>query len=59
VVSLKEKRAIDENFFKAMNYEFAGEIGLIDNEDMKKNKYLNQSLKESKKNQMEQVESRH
>lgn len=36
----KEKRNIDENFFKAMNYELAGEIGAIDNEEMKKNKKM-------------------
>jgi len=38
---LKEKKeTIDKNFFKAMSYELAGEIGVIDNEDMKNNKYL-------------------
>lgn len=35
------KQVIDKNFFKAMNYEIAGEIGVIDNEDMIKNKMLN------------------
>lgn len=32
---------MDKNFFKAMNYELAGEIGVIDNEDMKNNRLLN------------------
>lgn len=37
----KDKHEIDKNFFKAMNYEMAGEIGVIDNEDMIKNKMIN------------------
>ena len=32
------KEKIDKNFFKAMNYELAGEIGVIDNEDMINNR---------------------
>jgi hypothetical protein len=40
IILKKEKRNIDENFFKAMNYELAGEIGAIDNEEMKKNKKM-------------------
>ncbi len=35
------KHEVDKSFFKAMNYEIAGEIGVIDNEDMIKNKMLN------------------
>lgn len=35
------KETIDKSFFKAMNYELAGEIGIIDNEDMKNNRLLN------------------
>lgn len=40
---MKEKQTkgtIDENFFRAMNYELAGEIGAIDNEDMLNNRNL-------------------
>lgn len=37
----KDKHEIGKNFFKAMNYEIAGEIGVIDNEDMIKNKMIN------------------
>ncbi|NLX62824.1 MAG: hypothetical protein GXZ06_10075 [Tissierellia bacterium] len=37
----KKERKIDENFFKAMNYEIAGELGILDNEEMKENKRLN------------------
>lgn len=43
VISLKEKEtkeSMDKNFFKAMSYEFAGEIGILDNEDMKNNRGL-------------------
>lgn len=29
---------VDKNFFNSMNYELAGEIGVIDNEDMINNK---------------------
>lgn len=37
-------------FFKAMSYEMAGEIGILDNEDMKNNKMLNSDKnKKSKK----------
>ena len=36
----KDDNKIDKNFFKAMNYEIAGEIGAIDNEDMISNKKL-------------------
>lgn len=41
---MKEKennRTIDKNFFKEMNYEIAAENGVIDNEEMKNNKRLN------------------
>ncbi|MDR7856984.1 hypothetical protein [Tissierella sp.] len=40
---MKEKQSneiVDKNFFKAMSYEMAGEMGIIDNEDMKNNKGL-------------------
>lgn len=37
----KNKEIVDKNFFKAMSYEMAGEIGILDNEDMKNNKMLN------------------
>lgn len=36
----KNKKTVDENFFNAMSYELAGEIGILDNEDMKQNKKL-------------------
>ena len=39
-----KERKIDKNFFKAMNYEIAGELGLLDNEEMKKNSRLNSRL---------------
>lgn len=58
VMILKEKKKdIDKNFFKAMNYELAGEIGVIDDEDMKKNRYINS--KEIEKEKDNQMESRH
>ena len=31
------KEIVDKNFFNAMSYELAGEIGILDNEDMKQN----------------------
>jgi len=34
------KSPLDENFFRSMNYELAGEIGAIDNEDMLNNRKL-------------------
>ena len=40
---MKEKRTkgpIEENLFRSMNYELAGEIGAIDNEDMLNNRKL-------------------
>ena len=37
----KKKEAIDKNFIKSVSYDLAGEIGIIDNEDMQKNKYIN------------------
>lgn len=43
MITLKEKESkevVDKNFFKAMSYELAGEIGVIDNEDMKNNRGL-------------------
>lgn len=46
-----KKETLDKNFFKAMNYELAGEIGVIDNEDMKNNRRLNSHEEnEDKKN---------
>ncbi|WP_192929675.1 hypothetical protein [Alkaliphilus serpentinus] len=37
---LKIRRSIDKNFFREMNYELAGDIGILDNEDMKRNRRL-------------------
>lgn len=37
----KSKEAIDKNFIKSTSYDIAGEIGILDNEDMQKNKYIN------------------
>jgi len=34
------KNTSDENLFRSMNYELAGEIGAIDNEDMLNNRKL-------------------
>lgn len=34
----ENKEIVDKNFFNAMNYELAGEIGILDNEDMKNNR---------------------
>lgn len=45
----KKEGKIDKNFFKAMNYELAGEIGILDNEDMKNNRKL--ISEKSKQNQ--------
>lgn len=39
MVKDKEKE-MDKNYFKATSYEFAGEIGILDNEEMKNNKKL-------------------
>ncbi|SHJ64013.1 hypothetical protein SAMN02745975_02530 [Geosporobacter subterraneus DSM 17957] len=36
----KRTREIDSNFFNEMNYELAGDIGAIDNEDMVNHKKL-------------------
>lgn len=36
----KDKDIVDKNLFRAMSYEFAGEIGVIDNEEMKNNEKL-------------------
>ena len=44
----QKKDAIDKNYFKATSYEFAGEIGVLDNEEMKNNKKLNQRKKNKK-----------
>ena len=51
---MKEKHSkeiVDKNLFKAMSYEMAGEIGIIDNEDMKNNRGLVSN--ENKQNQEE------
>lgn len=45
----KTNREIDKNFFKEMNYELAGEIGVLDNEDMQENKKLDGKNKKDKK----------
>ncbi|WFA10132.1 hypothetical protein [Tissierella sp. Yu-01] len=44
----KKKNNIDINFFKEMNYEIAGEHGILDNEDMKNNKELGGKTKTNK-----------
>ena len=36
----RKKNRIDENFFNQMTYEIAAEHGIIDDEDMKKNKKI-------------------
>lgn len=55
MIILKEKQRkeiVDKNFFKAMSYEIAGEIGVLDNEDMKNNRKLisDKDKKDDKKN---------
>ncbi|MBS4041635.1 MAG: hypothetical protein KGZ81_13690 [Flavobacteriales bacterium] len=48
----KEKnkdKEMDINFFNAMSYELAGEIGAIDNEDMLNNRKLVVGKKSSSK----------
>ncbi len=45
----QNKVTSNKNFFKAMNYEMAGEIGVIDNEDMINNKKLNSTNRKNKK----------
>lgn len=40
VTDKDKKNIVDKNLFNAMNYEFAGDIGVIDNEDMIKNKKI-------------------
>lgn len=52
MIKLKEKRKNkknDKNFFKQINYEIAAEHGVVDNEDMKKNKKLNDGNKKNRK----------
>lgn len=44
----KKQNNIDSNFFKEMNYEIAGEHGVLDNEDMKNNKKLKDKSKLNK-----------
>jgi hypothetical protein len=48
----ENKNIIDKNYFKATSYEFAGEIGVLDNEEMKNNKKLisNKNKEKHKKN---------
>ncbi|NLJ99108.1 MAG: hypothetical protein GX320_07590 [Tissierellia bacterium] len=45
----QKNKELDKNFFKAMNYEIAAEHGIIDNEDMKKNRKLNSKNKKNQK----------
>ena len=45
----QKDREIDKNFFKQMNYEIAAEHGIIDNEDMKNNRKLNDWKKRNSK----------
>ena len=47
----QSERVIDKNFFNEMNYELAGDIGAIDNEDMKNNKKLVTEKSNNNKNQ--------
>ncbi|AKL97008.1 hypothetical protein CACET_c35770 [Clostridium aceticum] len=44
------KKSLDKNFFNEMNYELAGDIGAIDNEDMLNNKKLITEKKHVNKN---------
>lgn len=48
----ENKEIVDKNFFNAMSYEFAGEIGILDNEDMKNNRGLitNRNKQDQEKN---------
>ena len=46
----ENKREIDENFFKQMNYEIAAEHGIVDNEEMKNNQKLKEWNIENNKN---------
>lgn len=55
MILLKEKEnkkdnnsIVNKNFFKSMNYELAGEIGKIDNEDMINNRKVSEESKEEK-----------
>jgi hypothetical protein len=43
----KDKK-IDPNLFKAQSYELAGEIGILDNEEMKRNDKLQKDSKSKK-----------
>lgn len=40
---------VDKNLFNAMNYEFAGDIGVIDNEDMINNKKIPKDVEKQSK----------
>lgn len=44
----KDKDVLDKNYFKATSYEFAGEIGVLDNEQMKNNEKLISNKKDKK-----------
>lgn len=51
----QNNKDIDKNFFEAMNYEIAAENGVIDNEEMKSNKGLEEARKllENRKSKFE------
>ena len=44
----KNKKVVDKNYFDATSYELAGEIGILDNEEMKQNKKLNSNINNGK-----------
>ncbi|WP_159436120.1 hypothetical protein [Anaerosalibacter sp. Marseille-P3206] len=44
----KNKKKVDKNYFDATSYELAGEIGILDNEEMKQNKKLNSDKNKGK-----------
>ena len=46
----ENKDIVDKNFFNSMSYELAGEIGVIDNEDMINNKKIPKTQDEEKQN---------
>ena len=45
----KKKRIIGKDLLKAMSYEYAGEMGIVDNEEMKNNEKLNPKEDKKKK----------
>lgn len=44
----KKKKMINKDLLKAMSYEYAGEMGIVDNEEMKNNEKLREENRKKK-----------